>query len=399
MNDVRDEALATLLDSAARRLEAPDGDRLDEIVRRGSRRRLSRSIAIAAALAVFVGAIGWAGLTYPNDSVIPADTGAWRTFASLEKNGWTMQTPPPWNVQELPSCANAPERIGVIVTNVDFEFRDPRGEAPQCEDRFVWAGFPRDGVALAFQPRGSIIGVLPTLPQTIFPITPDSLIRTGGIRGGPTMSFDSVVVRRTTLGVIRRYVGPDADPSDVAALDRMLATFEVRGPTRWTEEAGTHTTLHDERRGYQVSYPSDWVVADENLTPWLMSPSEILSLGTFPLRVSHDPGQGLRLFDAPVAPQALADMTPDDVFLSLQGGGEGGGFDARPGQFGPRPCEEAITGCEPLPDIPFRAWWFPFEDEGGGFYLFVAIGNDAPQERREQVWAVANSLTFEPNEP
>lgn len=161
----------------------------------------------------------------------------------------------------------------------------------------------------------------------------------------------------------------------------------------------TIRTIHDTEDGFTVTVPDGWVVAHENLTPWLLSPSEILSLGTFPLRVSHDPGQGLRLFDAPVAPQALAEMTADDVFLSIQGGDEGVGFGPRPERFAPGPCEEAVTGCEPLPDIPFRAWWIPFRDSGRGFYLFVAVGNDATPELREQVWEVANSLVFETVEP
>jgi hypothetical protein len=243
MNDVRDEALAALLDRAApARIPAVPHDRLERILRRGSRRRAARTSAIGAGIAVFVGLLAWVGvwLRPSDDPVVPADTGR---------------------------------------------------------------------------------------------------------------SIESV------------------------------------------------RTLHDAEDGFSVSVPDGWVVADENLTPWLMSPSEILSVGTFPLRVSQDPRHGLRLFDAPVAPQALADMTADDVFLSLQGGGEGAGFGPRPEHFAPGPCQEAVTGCEPLPDIPFRAWWFPFRDAGRGFYLFVAIGSDATPELRDQIWEVANSLVFEPNDP
>ena len=81
-------------------------------------------------------------------------------------------------------------------------------------------------------------------------------------------------------------------------------------------------TLHDTEHGFTFSVPEDWVVADANLTPLLSSPVEILSVGTFPLRVSDDPDAGLRLFDAPVAPQALAEMSSTDVFVSLQESGE-----------------------------------------------------------------------------
>src|SRR5687767_11516844 len=148
MNDVRDEALGAVLDREAARIESTPVGRLPEVLRRGSRMRAIRFTAIAAAVAVFVGAVSWAGLQNEGRGMIPANIDDWDTFASLEENGWTIQVPPPWRVQELPACSNAPERIGVIVTNVDFEFLDPRGESPQCEDRLVYDEFPDDGVRL-----------------------------------------------------------------------------------------------------------------------------------------------------------------------------------------------------------------------------------------------------------
>jgi hypothetical protein len=170
-------------------------------------------------------------------------------------------------------------------------------------------------------------------------------------------------------------------------------------PAETTEPEPTTRTFRDATDGLTVEVPDGWVVADENLTPWLSEPSEILSLGTFPLRVSEHPEDGLRIWDAPVAPAAFADMTAVDVLLSLQEreGGLGGGDLPRPASFRSDRCDPQI-GCG-AGDIPFRAWWFPFEDSGRGFYLTVAIGNDASPELRAQAWAVADSLDFEPNEP
>jgi hypothetical protein len=119
MNDVRDEALGTLLERVATGIESEPVDRLPEVLRHGSRRRAIRFTGIGAAIAVFVGAVSWAGLQNEGRRTIPADIADWDTFASLEENGWTIQVPPPWRVQKLPSCPNAPERIGVIVTNTD----------------------------------------------------------------------------------------------------------------------------------------------------------------------------------------------------------------------------------------------------------------------------------------
>ena len=408
MNDVRDEAIGALLDREASRIESAPVDRLPEVIQRGSRRRAIRFTAIAAAVAVFVGALSWAGLRNEGRGTIPGNIADWDTFASLQDNGWTIQVPPPWRIQSLPACSNAPRRIGVMVTNAAFEFLGPQGGSPRCDERLVFAGFPRDGVAFRFQPWGDFgIEFGRKEPDTLFPLSPGSLEReaTGDIRGGPSESDLLLWVGGDTFGIVRRYVGPEASSEDVATLDRMIGSLRVRGATRWIEAEAGLTTLHDETSGYAVTYPDGWGVADQNLTPWLSSPSEILSLGTFPLRVSDDPEDGFRLFDAPVAPAALEDITGRDAFISVQGGTESfGDARSRPDHFGPLDCEDAIYGCQPAKDLPepwrsapFRAWWIPFQDSGRAFYLFVAIGNEATPELRDEAWAVADSLAFDPD--
>ena len=400
MTDVRDEALGGLLEQAAVTIEADPAGRLSEVLRRGARRRAARLTAIGAAIAVFVGAVSWAGLTLrTNEEAIPGDIGEWRTFGSLQEDGWTIQVPPPWRIQEFGPCRGASIQLGGIVTNVDFEFRNRRGQLAGCWEAYVWAGFPRDGVAFALQPY-SPWGLVPRHPVTAFPLTPEMLSETGAVRGGPSESYVAVRVPGEFVpkAVVRRWVGPEASMEDVAALDRLLGSVQVRGASRWTETAGSMITLHDEQRQYSVTYPDGWIVADENLTPWLVSPEEILSLGTFPLGTSDDPQSGLRLFDAPVAPDALADIARDDAFISLQESGDRfvGPERTRPEHFGPLGCADSIFGCraENWHDVPFRAWWIPFEDAGRQFYLFVAIGNGATTERQRQAWQVADSLSF-----
>jgi hypothetical protein len=92
-------------------------------------------------------------------------------------------------------------------------------------------------------------------------------------------------------------------------------------------------------------------------------------------------------------------MTSDDALVSLQEESHFGDGYRRPVTFGPRGCDASILGCGPQGDpfdVPFDAWWIPFKDAGRAFYLFVAIGDDATPERREEAWAVADSLSFEP---
>src|SRR4030095_11148244 len=108
MNDVRDEALGAVLEREATRIESAPIDRLPEVVRRGSRMRAIRFTAIAAAVAVFVGALSWAGLRNEGRGTIPGNIADWDAFASLQDNGWTIQVPPPWRIQSLPACFNAP---------------------------------------------------------------------------------------------------------------------------------------------------------------------------------------------------------------------------------------------------------------------------------------------------
>jgi hypothetical protein len=66
----------------------------------------------------------------------------------------------------------------------------------------------------------------------------------------------------------------------------------------------------DPERGFSVRYPKEWYLADERLTPNLGDPREILSVGTYRLRVG-----GERCAHFPV--YALEDLGSDDAFISV----------------------------------------------------------------------------------
>jgi hypothetical protein len=210
--------------------------------------------------------------------VIPADVHEWRTFASLEDNGWTIQVPPPWHVTELPACRGAERRIGVAVTNVPFEFRDPQGGPPDCYDRLVMAGFPGDGVALEFLPivGDSLPGLFLEQPDTVVPLTPELLKETGGIRGGPRETFLGIWRDGSWIGTVRRYEGPDATSSDIRALDRMLATFWVDGAPRWVRRAFDVAGSLE----VTVTRPETWRAAPYRQPVVIDAPSPILSIAS-----------------------------------------------------------------------------------------------------------------------
>jgi len=186
--------------------------------------------------------------------------------------------------------------------------------------------------------------------------------------------------------------GPDVSDEDRAAAERLADSVRLADIDRWTETDGERTTLHDEEHGFTVTYPNDgWQVAAKNLTPWLTSPQEILSVGTFDMPVSQDPEDGLRPFDAPAAPAALQALGPSDAFVTVQESGPVESDD-RPTAF--ESCADGER-CGPTGSTDnFSWWWIPFRDAGRGLYLLAAIGNDASPEVVDQAWAMADSLRF-----
>jgi hypothetical protein len=101
-------------------------------------------------------------------------------------------------------------------------------------------------------------------------------------------------------------------------------------------------------------------VAAETLTPELDQPTELLSLGTYPLTPGGD--------DCVQIPErAIESLGPTDVFLTLQESSSAKGFPGRPNSFSAEGGEEAdAAGClDNAEDVFFRM--FRFTDEGRSF--------------------------------
>ena len=394
MNDVRDETLGVTLEQEAHRIETVPLDRLPEVLRRGNRLRAIRFTAIGAALAVFAGATSLAGLSLRNETI---ESGVTRRYSSPAAP-WTFNFPSGWTTKTI-SRAGPELKTNVIRTTI------VNGPMPSLADDYGPNSVGNDALTSEIGDAGAIVLVVRFWGGK--PSTDDYPLIGPGAFGNDAESPGWKFRERTRCDgslcfVVVEWLGPSVSDRDRNVAAEIASSVRLADVDRWTESNGVSTTLHDDARGYAVTYPDDWTVADENLTPWLSSPSEILSLGTFPLRVSEHPDDGFRLFDAPVAPAALEDMASHDAFVSLQAsGGSTGLSESRPGHFGPQGCDQSIYGCRPseeLPDewhdAPFYAWWIPFEDSGRAFYLFVAIGTEATPELRQQAWAVADSLAF-----
>lgn len=157
------------------------------------------------------------------------------------------------------------------------------------------------------------------------------------------------------------------------------------------------TTYHDERRGYSVSFPSGWHRARESLTPMLVDPREIVSLGSYPLRFDA----GDRCYppiDAPVP--ALDRLGPADVLVSVQerGGSSLRGYPSRPRRFRLRPLDLRYPGrprrcvARRIASMAFQ----PFSDAGRAFYVVVVTGRLASEQTRRHLRGVIDSFRFDP---
>lgn len=173
----------------------------------------------------------------------------------------------------------------------------------------------------------------------------------------------------------------------------LLAMFAGCGAAgdRGSPPGAGWTTFHDPRNGLSVRFPSSWHRARVSLTPDLVDPRELLSLGSFPL--SARPRGRCAQFPAP----AMLRAGPRDVFLTIQerSGPASGDYPARRRPFAlGRAGESEAEAC----GASARAWhsyWIAFRDAGRPFYALVLIGVRAPATRVRELRAVLDSLRFD----
>jgi hypothetical protein len=155
--------------------------------------------------------------------------------------------------------------------------------------------------------------------------------------------------------------------------------------------ADAPTPIASDEHGFTGELPAGWELARESLTPRLRNPVEIISAGTV---------HGARPQSGPCAHVpvgALERIGPRDVFVTVQERLGEPRFPDRPAHF-TLPAEVEHTDAAECARNGSRldVYWFGFRDVRRGFHVLVALGREAPPERRDEALALLDSLRFEP---
>jgi len=180
----------------------------------------------------------------------------------------------------------------------------------------------------------------------------------------------------------------------ILVLGLVVAACEQAAPSPVADPAPAGTTRYvDERRGFDVTFPSGWQRAPRVLVGSLAGPLEILSLGTV-TPVANRPDS--RCAQHPV--ETMRRVGARDVFLTVQEVANEIVPGMRPGvpHLDRRPYEPGEAADCVGGSVPFRTDWLPFHVGGRGFYLDVAVGNRLSGRRRAQLESVMASLRFRP---
>jgi hypothetical protein len=228
----RDLALARELDRVVTKLGAGTDSRLRQIRKRGSRRRAITRISAATCVVIFSGTVGLGALTIRGHGPEPSPPGSARWVAVGGTDaGWRLRVPRAWHVRLIDdsSCAATAVRTGAFVSNVRFDLHHPDGTTSgKCNgSRWVFAGFPRKGVAIQIEPIALTFGLVEPQPDTPFPIGTADLRESGGIRGGPAQSY--LVVWRDGEEVmnLQIYIGHGASLRDRSRAERILESLRL----------------------------------------------------------------------------------------------------------------------------------------------------------------------------
>jgi len=383
--DDRDERLASILDEAVHEIEVSTPQPPASTVRGIG--GPFRSVAAVAAATAFVAVVVFASGQIGRDVRSQAGREGTIVEGSLETDGWQLRRPSNWATAPFEGCGTTLPR-GVIVSNVEFDFLNPNGQIPSCNERMVFAGFPSDGVVVDLEPQGIRGSYFRPPHDTPFPIEPSQLMLTNGIVGGPRLSLLSVVVEGRSTATIRLWVGSEASTGDIETADRILRSMRIRNADRWIDEV---FDSHGVR--VSVTRPEDWTVDTFDRLGVADAPNPVMSL-TSP----NAGGDALKICGPHVlfAPTKL----PLDGMAIVVSNASSSWI---PPDVGPRPdvlspataIKDRTNEC---PMGTFRKLHFAFDVAGKPILVDVVMGSIAETGPSPIVWPILESLDF-PTEP
>jgi hypothetical protein len=192
---------------------------------------------------------------------------------------------------------------------------------------------------------------------------------------------------------------PDRRCAGADSRRRLAETNESPDPVYGLDPQLGWTTYRDAKHGLSLTLPPGWHRARRNLTPHLLDPREILSVGSYPPRYKRRSRCGVPGCPLP----ALDGFGRRDVLISIRERRHVrrpvvAGFAPRRRPFALEPmrvhyprgvrwrCARRVLG---------RTTWTAFTDSGRAFYAFVAVGRAATAATRHDARRVIESLAFD----
>jgi hypothetical protein len=369
--------------------------------RRGRRLRLRRWVAGAIAVvlvvvAVPVGVALLANRSEPGHRIEAKPSNPrWPTYRD-DANGFSVQIPPGWQRSRgtlVPNLLDPRE----ILSLGTYTLR-PDGSGPACDTQLPL------GTLQGLGSGGVFVWITESNPARV-------IGEERGVAPKPRPKHFGAQETRT-LDCSSQLFTPALVANSVAFSDhgRWINAYVVFGANASQERKDQTWRMLDtlrfdpvrryEQNRIEMQYPTSWHVADENLTPGLTDPRELVSFGTFRMQPTN---HGCSF----VPVNALEAVGPKDVFVSLQearpspvGSGPPRSYPFGPnsGIDGHRGGGTDIPGCIRNADDLFLRW-ISFNDRGREFYALVAIGRHASQRRQAEVWRTLNSLVVQQAPP
>jgi hypothetical protein len=341
-----------------------------------------RRTRVVLLLAVVLAACTGAPNPTPNAPVNRKLPGGLMQAGTLESTGWSIQFPEGWHVQTLPGCANAPNRTGIIVSNVAYRFTNPDGRTPGCEDRLIHPGFPSDGVAIGLDPVGVRIGIFRREGATPFPLSWRQLEVASPGADGPRAFYLGLVVHGAPSFYVRAWIGDTASYAARREAAAVLSSIVVQGEARWKR-------YEDPGGRFSATIPDDWIVSPAELA----GDHQYGAMTTFPVQPLWGACQ-------PPFPVSLVGMRVNDVAISVGPALDGErSTGPRPPRFGPSSVEFRRWNTCQVEGGTLLTGSFTFTDAGAARHVEVGFGGMAAHDGQlaRQVWMILNSLRFWPS--